>query len=150
MSLGDLFPKNFKEDHFKRIDLGAAILVEIPNFNINHKKFAIYFANDNIIEGNCGLVIINSEINENVNRNKFLRSQHIPIDVERHQFLEYDSFIDCTQIHNKVIQEIVDFLVRDPKRLLGNVAPDVLLKVHDKLVNSRLISKKEKLRYSLI
>ncbi|WP_312137564.1 hypothetical protein [Sphingobacterium sp.] len=150
MSFGDLFPKNFKEEHFKGIDLGIAILVEIPNFNIDYKKIAIYFANDNIIEGNCGLVIINSAINENVNRNQFLRLQHIPIDVERHDFLEYDSYVDCTQIHNKVIQEIVDFLVQDPKRLLGNVAPDVLLKVHDKLVNSRLISRKEKLRYSLI
>lgn len=150
MNLGDLFPSDFKEKHYKEIDLGSAVLVEISDFNINHKKFAVYFANDKIAEGRCGLVIINSSINENVNRNEYLRSQHVTIDVARHNFLEYDSYIDCTQIHNKEILEIVECLVKDPKRLLGNVSPDVLLKVHEKLISSKLISKKVKQRYSLI
>ena len=50
MNLGDLFPSDFKERHYKEIDLGSAILVEIPDFNIKHKKYAIYFANDNLVE----------------------------------------------------------------------------------------------------
>lgn len=150
MSLGDLFSDEFKAKHYQNIDLGSAILIEIPDFDITHKKFAIYFANNQNKEGFCGLVIINSVINANVNRNAYLKSQHVLIDQKRHTFLEYDSFVDCTQIHEFKLQIIIDCLVKDHTRLKGNVSADVLYEVHQKLVNSDLISNKIKRSYSLI
>ncbi|MBB2951967.1 hypothetical protein [Sphingobacterium sp. JUb56] len=150
MSLAASFPEDFVKQHFNEIDLGSAVLVEISDFNISHKKFAIYFANDVKNEGCCGLIIINSEINENVNRNAFLKSQHILIDVKRHKFLDYDSFVDCTQIHNHKLQDIIDCIVKNPKRLLGNIQPDILEKIYIKILHSKLISKKDKEKYSII
>lgn len=150
MNLGDCFSDQFKKSHYQNIDLGSAILIEIPDFDITHKKFAIYFANNKNKEGFCGLVIINSVINENVNRNAYLKSQHVLIDQNRHDFLDYDSFVDCTQIHEFELQIIIDCLSKDPTRLKGNVSTDILQNVYQKLVESDLISNKVKRSYSLI
>ena len=150
MNLADCFPDDFKKQHFKGIDLGCAILIEIPEFNIEHRKYAIYFANDKTKEGHCGLVIINSDINENVNRSDYLKSQHVLIDCKRHTFLDYDSYVDCTQIHNHNLDEIIACIAENPNFLKGNVAEDVLKKIYDKILASRLISPKDKKKYSIL
>ncbi|WP_295213729.1 hypothetical protein [uncultured Chryseobacterium sp.] len=151
MSLGDSFPESFRNEFAKRnIDPGAAILIELPEFNLTYKKYVIFLAKDNIDFAKCGILVINSEINENVNRNPFLKSQHVSIDCARHDFLEIDSFIDCTKIHPQNLQHIIDYIIKNPEKICGNVEKDIMVKVINVLSISPYISKNEKRKYNLI
>lgn len=151
MSLKDFFSDSFKQTHYSSsIDFGSAVLVKIPSFSVTYDKFAIYVANDCIEAEKCGLVIINSEINANVNRNPYLRSQHILIDVARHPFLAYDSFVDCTSIKGYTKQSLVNYIVSDPKKLVGNVQDDLMDQIIQMLRSSKTIDKNTKYRYSLV
>ncbi|KRT17820.1 hypothetical protein ASU31_00545 [Pedobacter ginsenosidimutans] len=150
MLFADAFSDSQKEDFARRnIDLGVALLVRIPDFAVNYEKYVIYIANDSLEAENCGLVVINSEINEHVNRSAYLISQHVMIDAARHEFLTHDSFVDCTQIHAHKIENIIAFIKDNPDHLCGNVHPDVLLSVFERLSASKVLSARDKQRYSL-
>jgi len=151
MSLGDSFPESFRKSFAERsIDPGAALLIHLPTFNISYNKFVIFFAMNTLDSTKCGILVINSEINENVNRNAFLKSQHVSIDCARHDFLEKNSFIDCTEIQPQDFQDILNYIMENPEKVCGNVKTDIMEKVTEVLTNSKLLSKKEKIKYGLI
>lgn len=150
MSLGDFFSDDFRESFARRsIDIGAAVLLRIPEFRINYEKYGIYFANDNEDSEFCGLVIINSPTDV-VNFNPFLRSQQVLIDCARHNFLGYDSYVDCTKLRRTNIQEMVDCIKLDPSKLLGNVETDIMSQIYHLLLNSETIDQRTKNRYSIL
>ena len=108
MSLGDFFPEDLKQKFAERnIDIGQSILIKIDNFNINYDKYIVLigFDKDNI---DCGAVVINSEINENLFPTNYLKSLHVEIDVQNHSFLEYNSFINCSEIKTYQKQQLID------------------------------------------
>lgn len=151
MSLGDSFPESIRSEFAKRnIDPGVALLIELPEFNLTYKKYVIFFSKNMMDVTKCGILVINSEINENVNRNHYLKSQHVSIDCARHDFLEIDSFIDCTRIQPHNLQKILDYIVENPDKLCGNVEQDIMTKVKIILTNSSLISNNDKRIYNLI
>jgi len=150
MSLGDFFPEDLKQKFAERnIDIGQSILIKIDNFNINYDKYIVLigFDKDNI---DCGAVVINSEINENLFPTNYLKSLHVEIDVQNHSFLEYNSFINCSEIKTYQKQQLIDFLKTNPERLVGNIGIDVLKKVHLTLMSARTITNFEKKKYGLI
>ena len=150
MSLGDFFPEDLKQKFAERnIDIGQSILIKINNFNINYDKYIVLigFDKENL---DCGAVVINSEINENVFPTTYLKSLHVEIDVQNHNFLENNSFINCSEIKTYQKQQLVDFLKANPERLVGNLSDIVLKKVHLTLMNARTITNIEKKKYGLI
>lgn len=151
MNIADAFPESYRQDFANRnIDIGSAILIKMPDFDVNYDKYVIYLSESASDQTKCGILIINTKINQNINFNIYLLSQHILIDVLRHDFLDEDSYIDCTQIHPKDIQEIVDHISNNPKNLCGNVQEDIMIKVKDLLINSRVLSNNDKRKYKLI
>lgn len=151
MNIADAFPESYRQDFANRnIDIGSAILIKMPDFDVNYNKYVIYLSDSIIDDTKCGIIVINTKINENINFSSYLMSQHILIDVLRHDFLEEDSYIDCTQIHQKDIQEIIDHISNNPKNLCGNVQEDIMAKVKALLVNSRVLSNNDKRKYKLI
>lgn len=142
MDLSDFFPEDFKDQFAnEKIDLGTTLLVEIPDFNISHKKFAIIVG---VSQEIVGMVIINSEININVFRTSFMQSQHILIPLEGHEdFLEKDSYIDCTKLQQHSKSEILDFIKNNPSKVF-NASDDVCRKINMMISSSKLIPLSEK------
>lgn len=139
MSLGDFFPDDLKNQFAKRnIDLGSAILIKIPDFLINYDKYIIVVAKDNA-EENIAYVVINSEANQNVAYNAYLKSLHIKIDKVNNPFLIKDSFVDCSSLREFSIETVVEFLKNNPKRAVGNVSSDVLQSIHTTIISARTI-----------
>ncbi|PQJ80115.1 hypothetical protein [Polaribacter porphyrae] len=130
MSLGDFFPDDLKNQFAKRnIDLGSAILIQIPNFTVNYDKYIIVVSKNNS-DDFLAYVVINSETNTNVAYNSYLKSLHVKIDKENHSFLDRDSFVDCSKLREFLIKDVIDFLAENPERAIGNVSPDVLRLIH--------------------
>jgi hypothetical protein len=133
MSLGDFFPDNLKNDFAKRnIDLGNALLIKVPDFTITYDKYIIVVAKDDN-EISIAYVVINSEVNLNVAYNSYLKSLHLKIDKKNHPFLKKDSFVDCSKLREFPIQTVVDFLIKNPERAVGNVSSSVLKAIHIKV-----------------
>ena len=147
MSLGDFFPDGLKKDFAKRnIDLGNAILIKIPDISVSYDKYIIVVAKD---KENVSLafVIINSETNSNVAHNNYLKSLHVSIDKKNHDFLIRDSYVDCSRLREFPIRHVVDFLIENPDRAVGNVTPSILKDIHMTLMSATTIEKMIKKKY---
>jgi len=104
-------------------------LIEIPDFTITHDKFILVVAKD-INKASLAYVVINSEANPNVAYNSYLKSLHLKIDKKNNPFLVKDSFVDCSKLREFPIQNVVDFLTKNPERAVGNVSFSVIKAIH--------------------
>jgi hypothetical protein len=122
MSLGDFFPDDLKNQFAKRnIDLGSAILIKIPAFNISYDKYIIVVAKDSKKEY-LAYVVINSEANPNFAYNSYSKSLQLKINKVDNPFLEKDSFVDCSNLREFSISTVVEFLKNNPERAVGNIS----------------------------
>ena len=145
MSLADSFPDSIKEIFASRnIDIGKALFIEIPEFQISYKKYWIIVAINNSRKYIAG-VIINTEINTNVAYNQYLQSQHILIKQCDHSFLDYDSYVDCSKL-----QDVYKAIVENPNIVVGNVTDEMLRQIHLKIKCSKTISQEEKKEFGLL
>ena len=149
MSLGDFFPKDLKHSFAKRnIEIGNAILIKIPDFTVSYDKYIILVAKDNN-DISIAYVVINSIVNPKVAFNSYLKSLHLKIDEKRHPFLKKDSFVDCSNLREFLIEDIVKFLTKKPERVVGNVNSKLLQKIILTLSKSKTIEVYKKKKYDL-
>lgn len=149
MSLGDLFPDDFKNDFAKRnIDVGKALLIKIEDFVINYPKYIILVANNND-ETVMAFVVINSEVNENIFPTPYLKSLHVSIDKAKHPFLDYDSYVNCSEVKEFNRDDIFEFLKQNPERAVGNVDSETLNLIKTTLSNATTIPPFIKRKFSL-
>ena len=147
MSLGDLFPKKLKSNFANRsIDIGKSILVKIDDIDVKYPKYIIIVSKSEE-EILLAYVIINTEINEKVFPTEYLKSPHVLIDRNNHQFLDYDSYVNCSEIRVFKTDEIVSFLISNPERALGNVNDDVMKLIHLTITNARTIPRLLKVKF---
>lgn len=150
MSLADSFPDSIKENFASRnIDIGKALFIEIPEFQIPYKKYWIIVAINNPRTSIVG-VIINTRINTNIARNEYLRSQHILIKQCDHSFLDYDSYVDCSKLQKRPFRDVYKAIVENPNIVVGNVTDEMLRQIHLKITCSKTISPKEKKEFGLL
>ena len=91
MSLGDHFPDKLKDDFAKKgINYGSAILVKIPEFKLSYEKYVILL-NKNVDKKLISLVVINT--------NQGPKHLSVKIKSKEYNFLNYDSWIDCSKLH---------------------------------------------------
>lgn len=148
MSLADFFPQDIKDDFAKRnINLGETLLVRIPDFNVSYPKYWIIVAiNREEIAG----VVVNTEINKNIFWNDELKKLNLPILQKEHSFLDYDSFIDCSQLNIQPHKEIFNAIVDNPKIVVGNITPELLKNIHLTIIGAKTISVKDKKKFGFI
>ena len=89
-------------------------------------------------------VIINTEVNLNFAWNEALRKLHILIKSNEHPFLKYDSYVDCSKLHKRLISEICDAIKKNPSIVIGNVSEDFLREVVFTILHAKTISVKDK------
>lgn len=149
--LGDYFPKELKRDAIDRICKGLSHVVYYPQheFDDPHHKYFIIVAIDEK-EENAAIVYINSEVNNNVAWNPYLKSMHLKILTKDHSWLPHDSFIDCSKITIRPVAEIRSYLEKSfNKHYKGTVKDGLFNNVLQTVCTSKNIPPKHKKQFNL-
>ncbi len=94
-----------------RLQVGSIIFEYVTNTTPHKEKYYIVigFSDDKVA---LGTVFINSEINPNIFRNEKQRKLHIPFSQNDNPFLKWDSYIDCSNIHVRPIQQVQECIAK--------------------------------------
>ena len=150
MSLGDSFPNDLKKKFAERnIDIGNALLIKLTDLQINYDKYII-IVGVNGQEMAVAYVIINTEINQNVAPTDYLQSLHLKIEASKHSFLEYDSFVNCSDLKEFSKEELLEFIIANPERVVGSIDTVLLTDIYLAIKNATTILPILKKKYGFI
>lgn len=142
-SLGDFFPKKFKEDYLdKKVSPKCILLIKIPEFTtIDYPKYAIIV---------CLSESLNVAATVCINTDKPFTNNCITLAQEEYKFLKYDSHVNCDFISEIRIEDLIKFLEEHPENILGETTDFQHIQILQRLQNSKVISIKLKRKYGLI
>jgi len=146
MSLGDSFPESIKREHANRsMQIGSVLKLFVDDTRPPKEKLFIVIglSQDGII---LASVYINSEVNLVVNYSPELRALHLPISADTCDFLDYDSYVDCSQLVIRDRKIILNALFYRPEAFVGTVSNDDLEAIRKTIID--LKPSKEKSRKS--
>jgi hypothetical protein len=149
-NLGDLFPDNMKEtwveDNFK---VGTVLKyhVDFTNPPKSKRLIVIGFDNSSVV---FATVLINTEINPRLFPTKDLRDLHIELEEKTRDYLNHNSYVDCSQIHEQDINEVKKLILEDTKIHLGRLSEEDLTTITEKIKTAKTISSKTKKKFGLI
>ena len=149
-NLGDFFPEETRRQLAdNNLKIGAVLRFHVPFTNPpkTKRQIVVGFDNDNIL---LATVLINTEINPNVFPNQILRDLHLKLETNNRNYIEHDSFVDCSKVRPQNKSEIIALLTLEPTAHLGELAPNDLAIVLEKIRNAHTISVHEKRRFGLI
>jgi hypothetical protein len=150
MSLGDLFPKRFREEHATRnLKEGSVLKMFVDDTTPpKEKRFIIVgFSGD---RAQLATIYINSEINLQVNYSPELQSLHLFMQADGRDFLDHNSFVDCSQLTQRDVSAMYETTVERPDAVIGVINDDELLQIRRKLAGAPTIKKWLKMKYGLI
>ncbi len=145
--LSDFFPQYYRDDFAERnIQKGSIIRVFVRDTTPPKiKRFIVIgFSQDKVL---LGTVFINSEINSKIFTTEELRSLHISIDAANNDFIDHDSFIDCSSIRERSYDEIKQLLSKDTECLKGIVSETTMSIITETITNAKTISVKQKRKF---
>ena len=95
---------------------------------------------------------INTEINQNVFPTQQLRDLHVLITENDNPFLKYDSFVDCSGIHEKQTSRVMQTLQSGSSEYgyYGCVAPADMGRIINKIKSAHTISPITKRKFGFI
>ena len=96
-----------------------------------------------------GISVFNSEINPQKIKKKELRALHLFFSGDN-DFLDHDSYLDCSEIREVNADELIRKLEEDPGCYLGCVLPGDLKKAEDCIRSAKTISFRLKKTYGLV
>lgn len=149
-TLGDKFPQSFK-DNFARdhIKSGSVLKLHLPHTRpAKMKRFLIIGVDERI--NSVGFLFINTEINPNVFPFPYLRDLHIRLNAESREYLETDSYIDCSDIAEWGYDILLRKFRSDLSIYLGQASSDDMKKIKNITRRAKTISSSLKRRYRLI
>ncbi|MFW5759809.1 MAG: hypothetical protein ACOCXH_02375 [Cyclobacteriaceae bacterium] len=100
--------------------------------------------------GKYATIFINSKININKNPTVELRDLHIPIKPSIRDYIDHDSYIDCSEIRERDYAEIYTAVSENPDLIIGKLDDIDLSEVLDTLKQAKTITLILKKRYGLI
>lgn len=149
MNLGDLFPEELKKNNSKKeLKIGTVLRLHVKDTDPPKiKRFIIIgFTEDKVT---LATVYINTEINTNVNWSIEQQDLQLSLSSENREYLEHDSFVDCSKFFLKGVQEITDIVKSRPEVIIGELNQDDLKIVIEKIKNATTIKGKVKKKYGL-
>jgi len=147
MSLGDFFPDSFKEEFARRnLQVGSVLKLHVKETNPpKEKRFIIV---GKTLDSLClATVYINSEINPFVNFSPELQDLHCFFDATGRDYLDHDSYVDCSAIYIRNHDELHEALKTRPDALIGLLTESDLQTIRSKIVSSPKIKGKDKKRF---
>ena len=149
-NLGDFFSAEMKKQFAENnINIGATLLVRISDFNVKYPKYIILVAENNN-NNFLAYVVINTKINSNIFPTEYLKSLHVKIDKANHNFLDYDSFVDCTKLREFLKKDVIDFITNNPKKVVGNVTDIIMKKIQNTITRTRTIDEFTKKKFGYL
>lgn len=148
--LSDLFPQSFRDDFAERnIQVGSVIRVFVRDTTPPKiKRFIVIgFSNDKVL---LGTVFINSEINQNVFNTEYLKGLNIPLDAQIYDFIDHDSFVDCSNIRERSVVEIKHLLSNDIECSKGVVSKETMKTILATLANASTIPPNKKKKFGIL
>jgi hypothetical protein len=149
-SFGSLFPDSVREDFSSRmIQPGSVFRIPVTNTTPPKTKRLVILA----ISGDkacAGCLFLNSQINPNVFSTARLRGLHLPLEADGREYLDHNSYLDCSDIKDMDLNGLKEIISRDPSQHIGKLNDTDLQTAKEKLKNAPTISKKQKEKYALI
>lgn len=148
-SLGDLFPKGLKDQIITgNLKVGSVFRIfDNTTKPPKIKRFIVVgLSQDNVM---FATVFINTEINPNMFPTPELQALHLPLDINGRPYLDHSSYVDCSQIFEKKVEEVKSAYENDMQSHLGDLATEDLKAVKGIIKNTRTISVKKKKEYGL-
>jgi hypothetical protein len=148
-SLGNSFPQELKEEFTKRnLKEGCVIKCWVTDTHPpKEKRFIVMgFSYDKIA---LGTVYINSEINPNIFPSEKLKQLHVPLEAHSRDYLDHDSFVDCSKLYEKNASEIMVIMNENINCHIGEVSLEDYKMLRDKIKGSKNISPDTKKRFGL-
>jgi hypothetical protein len=149
MALGDFFSEEFRNEFANRsLERGTVLRTHFAETNPPKTKLFVVLgaSKDKIV---LGVVLINSQINPQIFRNPAVRAWHIPLFAKVYDFLDHDSFVDCTQIFEKSAGDLEKSVSDMPQIVVGKLNSDDLHYVHLAIKEATTIAKVQKRKFGL-
>lgn len=149
MSLGDSFPSNFKSEFASRnIETGTVLRLAVKD--TNPPKIKMFIVVGKTIDGlTLASTYINSDINKNINWCIELKNLQIPISEKDYDFLNWDSYVDCSKMISRNTSEITSIIQKNPGAAIGKIKPEDLEAILETLRNAPTIKGKIKKKFGL-
>lgn len=112
---------------------------------IEHKK---YFVVMGISEDKvCGFFLINSNININVIYKQELFEMQYPLKHRDYKFLSHDSFVCATDVKEITLKKLSDGIASEKIKIVDRLKESHVREILDMVNDSKIISRRNKLRY---
>lgn len=142
------FPLKWRKDfcarHLKR---GAVLRFRTELTDPPKIKRVVVWGFDESLD-KIGLSFINSDIS-NIKKPYFVSLQH-HLPAEGRDYLDRDSYLDCSKIYETSLEEIRNLLVDDPHVHLGDMSSNDISEGSRLIIRARTIEHKLKRRYGFI
>ncbi len=149
-SLGSLFPVSIRNDFsIRQIEPGSVFRIHVDTTTPPKVKRLVVLAisGDNIC---VGYLFINSQINPNYFSTARLRALHISLLASEQDYLDHDSYLDCSDIKNMNFNELKDIISQNPQQYIGKLSNTDIETAKNIVKNAPTISKTQKEKYNLI
>lgn len=146
----DFFPDELREQITSDIFKVGAVLryhVEFTNPPKTKRLIIIGFDENKVA---LASVLINSEINPNKFPSEKLKQLHLELEPTGRSFLDHKSYVDCSQIFEQDTEQVKNQLTSNPNIHIGELAPEDLIKVLEKIRSAPTIPAKTKKKFGLI
>ena len=124
------------------IKRGAILHTDLFIGTIGHCKFIVIIGED--AENYIGLFFINSNIHRNIFNKQELLNLQYPLLQKDYNFLEYDSFLSCTEITKLNKVALSKSMSENQTRFKSMLKDEHLKEILNLVRNSSVFSKKEK------
>jgi hypothetical protein len=149
MQLGDFFSEEMREQlAFDNLKIGS-VLFYFDSRTTPPKakrKIVVGFDKDKIL---FAYVRINSEINPNVFPTSRLRDLHIELDATDREYLDYTSYVDCSQLQEDYVESVIELMKEDTSIHFGCLSNEDCETVLDKIKQAFTIEDKLKIKFGL-
>ena len=135
---------SFAQGKVLRMDLTEDDGLILKSGTTERSKFFVVMG-ENMDQGIVGSLLINSNINTNIIRTKELLDCQFPLKGDEYDFLNHDSYLNCSKIF-----PLDKVKIRREAHEVGNLNDRDLSLVIDHIINSEVISMKEKKRYRIV
>ncbi|PYP83245.1 MAG: hypothetical protein DMF61_23615 [Blastocatellia bacterium AA13] len=142
MSFGDFFSPAARLESIRRQLISGQILYLYCDFTIpDPKNKYLVLAST---EPRLLFLVINSDQRELVRSNPRWQQAQVSISTVDYQFLDHESWIDCTDVQELSQEEVESQLGRDMSRIKGQLSHDTLAAVIDAVAESPGLINREK------
>ncbi|QPH41604.1 hypothetical protein [Pedobacter endophyticus] len=149
MSLSEAFPEDFRADFAKqKLKIGSVIRVFVQDTNPPKEKRFILIGQsyDKLMFAS---IYINSEINPNVFHSAELRSLNVELIAADREYLDHDSYADCSMIFKRNADWLLHLIKSDPSKIIGELSAEDLKEISSRIKSARTITVAEKKTFGL-